>query len=101
MGARLAAGPQLSLMRTRILISLTVLLAAAAGALFGGAFRESSSAASAALAGAQSAEDFKAGFSLNASTASLVADIQSRLQDRKSTRLNSSHIQKSRMPSSA
>ena len=38
------------------------------------------SAASAALAGAQAAEDFKAGFSLNASTASLVADLQSRLR---------------------
>ena len=66
-------------MRTRILISVAVLLVAAAGALFGGLFRQSSPAASAALAGAQSAEDFKAGFSLNASTASLVADLQSRL----------------------
>ncbi len=66
-------------MRNRIVI-LVVVIAAAAGALFGGVFRESSSAASAALAGAQAAEDFKAGFSLNASTASLVADLQSRLQ---------------------
>src|SRR5262249_21890220 len=32
------------------------------------------------LAGAQSVEDFKAGFRLNASTASLVLDLQSRLQ---------------------
>jgi tetratricopeptide (TPR) repeat protein len=67
-------------MHTRFLIALTVLAAAAAGALFGGLFREPSSAASAALAGAQATEDFKAGFSLNASTASLVADLQSRLR---------------------
>ena len=67
-------------MRTRLLIAALVLIAAAVGALFGGLLRESSSAASAALAGAQATEDFKAGFSLNASTASLVADLQSRLQ---------------------
>jgi tetratricopeptide (TPR) repeat protein len=67
-------------MRNRIVILVVVIAAAAAGALFGGVFRESSSAASAALAGAQAAEDFKAGFSLNASTASLVSDLQSRLQ---------------------
>ena len=30
-----------------------------------------------------------------------LVDVQERFQDRKSTRLNSSHIQKSRMPSSA
>jgi tetratricopeptide (TPR) repeat protein len=67
-------------MRKRILITAAVLIAAGFGALFGGAFRDSSSAVSAALAGAQAAEDFKAGFSLNASTASLAADLQSRLR---------------------
>jgi tetratricopeptide (TPR) repeat protein len=67
-------------MRNRILITAAVLIAAAFGALFGGAFRDSGAPASAALAGAQAAEDFKAGFSLNASTASLAAELQSRLQ---------------------
>jgi tetratricopeptide (TPR) repeat protein len=67
-------------MRNRILITALLLLGVAAGALLGGVFRESSPAASAALAGAQAAEDFKAGFSLNASTAWLVADLQSRLR---------------------
>jgi tetratricopeptide (TPR) repeat protein len=67
-------------MRNRILITAAVLVAAAVGALLGGVFRESTSAASAALAGAQATEDFKAGFSLNQSTASLIADLQSRLR---------------------
>jgi tetratricopeptide (TPR) repeat protein len=67
-------------MRTRIFIITAVLIGAGFGALFGGVFRNSGTPASAALAGAQAAEDFKAGFSLNASTASLVADLQSRLQ---------------------
>ncbi len=66
-------------MRNRILIATSVLVAAVAGALLGGVFRESSSAAS-ALAGSQAAEDFSAGFSLNASTASLVSNLQSRLR---------------------
>jgi tetratricopeptide (TPR) repeat protein len=67
-------------MRTRLLILVTVLVGAAVGALYGGVFRDRTSAASAALAGAQASEDFKAGFSLNASTASLVAGLQSRLR---------------------
>ena len=67
-------------MRNRILILVAVLAGAAIGALYGGVFRDRTSAASAALAGAQANEDFKAGFSLNASTASLVADLQSRLR---------------------
>jgi tetratricopeptide (TPR) repeat protein len=67
-------------MKTRILIAAAAIAAVAGGALFGGALRSSSSAASASLSGAQAAEDFKAGFSLNASTASLVADLQSRLR---------------------
>ena len=67
-------------MRTRLLILVAVLAGAAIGALYGGVFRDRTSAASAALAGAQATEDFKAGFSLNQSTASLVADLQSRLR---------------------
>jgi tetratricopeptide (TPR) repeat protein len=67
-------------MRNRIVVTSAVVIAAAVGALLGGGFRESSPAASAALAGAQATEDFKAGFSPSASTASLVADLQSRLR---------------------
>jgi len=67
-------------MRNRILILVAVLAGAAIGALYGGVFRDRTSAASAALAGAQATEDFKAGFALNASTASLIADLQSRLR---------------------
>jgi tetratricopeptide (TPR) repeat protein len=67
-------------MRNRILILVAVLAGAAIGALYGGVFRDRTSAASAALAGAQATEDFKAGFSLNASTASMIADLQSHLR---------------------
>ena len=67
-------------MRTRILILIAVLAGVAAGALYGGVFRDRTSAASAALAGAQAGEDFKAGFALSQSTAKLVADLQSRLR---------------------
>jgi tetratricopeptide (TPR) repeat protein len=67
-------------MRTRLLILVAVLAGAALGALYGGVFRDRTSAAGAALAGAQANEDFKAGFSLNASTASTIADLQSRLR---------------------
>ena len=67
-------------MRNRILILVAVIAGAAIGALYGGVFRDRTSAASAALAGAQATEDFKAGFALNASTASLIADLQSRLR---------------------
>jgi tetratricopeptide (TPR) repeat protein len=67
-------------MRTRVLILATVLAGAAVGALYGGVIRDRTSASTAALAGAQATEDFKSGFSSNASTASLVADLQSRLR---------------------
>jgi tetratricopeptide (TPR) repeat protein len=77
--AHALGGPH-PLMRTRLLILVAVLAGAAVGALYGGVFRDRTSAASAALAGAQATEDFKAGFSLNQSTASLVADLQSRLR---------------------
>jgi tetratricopeptide (TPR) repeat protein len=66
-------------MRNRIFLTSAVLIGAAVVALLGGLLRGSRSAASASLAGAQAAEDFKSGFALNASTASLVADLQSRL----------------------
>jgi tetratricopeptide (TPR) repeat protein len=67
--------------RTRLIIATAVAALAATALLLGGVLRESSpEAATAAFAGAQAAEDFKAGFSLNASTASLVADLQSRLR---------------------
>src|SRR4051812_28625742 len=67
-------------MRNRILILVAVLAGTAIGALYGGVFRDRTAAASAGLAGAQASEDFKAGFSLNATTASLIADLQSRLR---------------------
>jgi tetratricopeptide (TPR) repeat protein len=67
-------------MRNRLAITLVVLAAAAVGALLGGVFRDTGTAASAALGGAQATEDFKAGFSLNRSTAALVADLQSHLR---------------------
>ena len=66
--------------RRRLTVALAVAALAATALLLGGVLRESSSAAPAALAGAQSAESFKEGFSLGSSTASLVADLQSRLQ---------------------
>jgi tetratricopeptide (TPR) repeat protein len=66
--------------RTRLIVAAAVAALAATAALLGGVLRESPSAATAALAGAQSAEDFKAGFSLNASTPALIADLQSRLR---------------------
>ncbi len=64
---------------TRLILALTALLLAAAAALFGGIFRGSSSPA-AALATPQAAEDFKAGFALNANTATLVLELQSQLR---------------------
>ena len=55
-------------MRNRLLILVAVLAGAAIGTLYGGVFRDRTSPADAALAGAQATEDFKAGFSLNRST---------------------------------
>src|SRR5438046_379079 len=65
-------------MRNRIVIAITALVAAAGAALSGGCFRPTS-AAPGALGGGQAVEDFKAGFGLSASTASLVASLQSAL----------------------
>jgi len=64
----------------RLTVATAVAALAATALLLGGVLRESSTAAPASLAAAQSAEDFKEGFSLNGSTASLVADLQSRLE---------------------
>jgi tetratricopeptide (TPR) repeat protein len=67
-------------MTNRILIGLGALVAAGFVAFFGGAFASSPSTPPTALAGSQSAEDFKAGFALNASTQQLVASLQSTLE---------------------
>ena len=53
---------------------------AATAALLGGVLREGPAQAPAALVSSQAAEDFKAGFALNASTASLVIQLQSTLR---------------------
>jgi tetratricopeptide (TPR) repeat protein len=66
--------------RTRIILILTVAAIAATVSLLGGVLRESSSAPPSALAAAQTVSDFKAGFSLGGSTASLVLQLQSTLQ---------------------
>ena len=67
-------------MQTKLLIGLAALVAAGSAVLFGGLFESTSATPATALAGSQSVEDFKAGFALNASTASLVASLQSSLQ---------------------
>src|SRR5262245_55264757 len=67
-------------MKNRSLIAAAVVLIVAAGALLGGVFRESPSPASAEIAIAeQQAEDFQAGFKLNASTAAFVQALQAKL----------------------
>ena len=67
-------------MLNKILIALAVLVGAGFVALFGGAFDSSPSTPATALAGAQSAQDFKSGFSLAANTPALVAQLQSQLK---------------------
>ncbi|HZR93945.1 MAG TPA: tetratricopeptide repeat protein [Gaiellaceae bacterium] len=65
---------------TKLLLLLTAVIAAGFAALFGGALRETQSAASAEIAQAeQQVEDFQAGFKLNASTAELVQALQAKL----------------------
>ena len=66
-------------MNTKILIALAAAVGVGAVALFGGVFDRSPSTPASALAESQSAQDFKAGFSLGGSTASLVAQLQSQL----------------------
>lgn len=67
--------------RNRLLIAAASIAVVAPAFLLGGAFRESSSAASTPI-GAQAYEDFKSGFALNASTASTILDLQSTLRTR-------------------
>jgi tetratricopeptide (TPR) repeat protein len=66
-------------MTNKILIALAVLVGAGSVALFGGVFENSPSTPPSALAGSQSVQDFKAGFSLGGSTVSLVDQLQSQL----------------------
>src|SRR5207253_7092231 len=66
-------------MTNKLLIALATLVAAGFAALFGGVLAETPAQAPDALAASQSAEDFKAGFALNASTATLVESLQSTL----------------------
>ena len=56
-------------MSNKLLITLAAVIAAGFAALFGGLARPAPGLRRRALAGAQSVEDFKAGFALNASTA--------------------------------
>ena len=65
--------------RSRITLAAASLVAAAVTVLLGGVFRETSSAQP-QLISQQAAEDFKAGFSLNASTPSLIAQYQQSLR---------------------
>jgi tetratricopeptide (TPR) repeat protein len=67
-------------MSTKLLIAAAVLVTAGFAALFGGVLAKPSAAPPDALAAAQSVEDFKAGFALNASTASLVESLQATLR---------------------
>jgi tetratricopeptide (TPR) repeat protein len=66
-------------MATKTLIGLAALVAAVCVALLGGVFARSQATPSSALAASQSVEDFKAGFGLSASTASLAESLQSTL----------------------
>src|SRR6516162_8064542 len=72
--------PSEGAMSNKILIGLAALVGAGFVAFFGGAFASSPTTPPTALAGSQSAEDFKAGFALNASTQQLVASLQSTLE---------------------
>jgi tetratricopeptide (TPR) repeat protein len=66
-------------MTNKLLIGFAALLVAGCVALFGGVLARSGSPSPDALAASQSVEDFKAGFALNASTASLVESLQAAL----------------------
>jgi len=67
-------------MTNKLMIGFAALLAAGFAAFFGGVFDEPAAQAPSALAASQSAEDFKAGFALNASTATLVESLQATLE---------------------
>jgi tetratricopeptide (TPR) repeat protein len=64
----------------KLLIALTIVVSGLAAALFGGLVNRTGTPPT-ALAGAQSVEDFKAGFALNASTPALVASLQTTLRE--------------------
>ncbi len=66
-------------MSNKLLIAAAALITAGFAALFGGVLAKRTAAPPDALAAAQSAEDFKAGFALNASTTSLVQSLQATL----------------------
>ncbi len=67
-------------MTNKLLIAIAAVIAAGFAALFGGVLDEPQAAPPDALAASQSAEDFKAGFALNASTTSLVRSLQATLE---------------------
>src|ERR1043165_6019298 len=71
-------------MANKLLIGLAALVVVGFAALFGGVLAKSPAQAPDALAASQSAEDFKAGFALNASTTALVASLQSTLSANRS-----------------
>jgi tetratricopeptide (TPR) repeat protein len=64
----------------KVLLTSAVAIAIGFAVLFGGVFRDASESAPAALVGPQTAENFKAGFSLGGDTASLVLQLQSTLR---------------------
>ena len=66
-------------MANKLLIGTAAVIALGFAALFGGVLDRPAAAPPAALAAAQSVEDFKAGFALNASSASLVESLQATL----------------------
>jgi tetratricopeptide (TPR) repeat protein len=67
-------------MTNKLLISAAAVIVAGFAVLFGGVLSPPRGTAPDALAASQSAEDFKAGFALNASTATLVESLQSTLE---------------------
>ena len=67
-------------MTNKLLIGFAALLTAGFAAFFGGVFADPPTQGPSALAASQSAEDFKAGFALNASTATLVESLQATLE---------------------
>src|SRR5712691_3267834 len=67
-------------MTNKLLIALAAVIAAGFAALLGGVLAEPQAQPPSALAASQSAEDFKAGFALNASTATLVDSLQATLE---------------------
>jgi tetratricopeptide (TPR) repeat protein len=67
-------------MTNKLIMGLAALVAAGFVAFFGGVLADPPTQPPSALAGSQSVEDFKAGFALNASTATLVESLQATLE---------------------